>query len=131
MWVVKEFRFEAAHRLPNYQGKCERLHGHSWKVQVTLEAAVNPTDGMAIDFLEIQRVMRERCLETLDHSYLNDLMPHPSAENVALWIWQQIKPLLPLIEVRVWETEDAFVVYRGPVFEQGISLHTTILKIAV
>lgn len=117
MLICKTFSFEAAHRLPNYNGKCERLHGHSWKTQITVAAAVNPADGMAIDFLEIQKIMQERCLETLDHSFLNDFLEHPSAENVAIWIWQQIADLLPLSEVKVWETEDAFVVYRGPQHE--------------
>ena len=131
MLVVKEIRFEAAHRLPNYQGKCEHLHGHSWRFQLTVEAAVNPADGMAIDFLEIQQVVKDRCLETLDHSYLNDYIEHPSAENVALWIWEKVADDLPIKEVKVWETDDAFVVYAGPAAELHaspwhslVSLHT-------
>ena len=61
--------------------------------------------------------MQEKCIEILDHSYLNDYIEHPSAENIALWIWQQVAQLLPIKEIKVWETDDAFVTYRGPAFE--------------
>lgn len=126
MLVSKEFKFEAAHRLPNYRGKCEKLHGHSWKVLLTVEAAVNPADGLAIDFLEIQRVVHQKCIDVLDHSYLNDFMEHPSAENVARWIWEQVADALPVKEIKVWETEDALVTYRGPEAEESMRLWSSL-----
>lgn len=111
MLVSREFEFEAAHRLEDYQGECETLHGHTWKVRVTLSAPVGD-DGLAYDFLRLERIVREKVIARLDHSYLNDIVRPPSAERVAVWTWEQLTDL-PLREVRIWETKDCSVAYDG------------------
>jgi len=109
--VSREFRFEAAHRLRDHGGGCEALHGHTWTLRVTVQAPVRE-DGLAFDFLLLEEEVRARVLARMDHSYLNDLLPSPSAENVARWAWKALAHL-PLAEIRVWETPDSFVAYDG------------------
>ncbi len=116
--VTKEFTFDAAHQLPNYDGKCERLHGHTWRLQVTVRAEVDPADGIAFDFVELKRVVGDRVVSELDHAYLNDLLPHPSAENLCLWVWNRCRDL-PLHEVRCWETPTSFATLRADLQEGG------------
>ncbi|MFH1276918.1 MAG: 6-carboxytetrahydropterin synthase QueD [Candidatus Eisenbacteria bacterium] len=111
MRVSRDFRFEAAHRLENYGGKCEALHGHSWRLRVTVDAPVGE-NGLAFDFVELERIVREKVLALLDHSYLNDHLSPPSAERVALWVWDRLADL-PLAEIRVWETPECVVTYDG------------------
>lgn len=115
--LVREFSFEAAHRLPGApEGhKCTRLHGHSFRVQVVCEGEIDPTTGWLIDFGEIKRVF-EPLLSRLDHRYLNDIegLENPTAENIARWIWQRLKPELPVLtQVNLAETCSARCEYRG------------------
>ncbi|WP_036225606.1 6-carboxytetrahydropterin synthase QueD [Mesoaciditoga lauensis] len=117
IFVSKEFKFDAAHNLIKYHGKCEKLHGHTYKLRVTLNGKPNE-EGMVYDFVELKRIVNERVISKLDHSYINDLIEQPTAENIAVWIWEQLSEILKgknhaLYEVRVWETETAFVTYRG------------------
>ncbi|MFN0205990.1 MAG: 6-carboxytetrahydropterin synthase QueD [Planctomycetota bacterium] len=107
MKVTKEFVFDAAHYLPNYEGKCERLHGHTWKLHVTVEAPVNTADGLAYDFVKLKNLTMDRVVNRLDHQVVNDVVTNPSAELIALWIWHQLRDL-PLFEVKVWETPTSF-----------------------
>lgn len=109
--VSREFTFAGAHRLPGYDGKCERLHGHTWRLRVTVAAAVG-ANGIAFDFKELGRAVEEEVLSVLDHADLNTVMPQPSAECIAQWVWKRLVKL-PLAEVRVWESEHSFVTYRG------------------
>lgn len=113
MRVTHEFRFEAAHHLPRHPGKCRNPHGHSWRCRVTVEGRVNPSDGMAFDFLELQAAVRERILGRTEHKNLNDLLSNPTAELLAIWIWDQLREL-PLQEVQLYETADCWVTYGGP-----------------
>ncbi|MCR5346433.1 MAG: 6-carboxytetrahydropterin synthase QueD [Fretibacterium sp.] len=108
MLLRKEFTFDAAHNLVHYHGKCEKLHGHTYRVAVILEGMPDE-EGMIMDFCELAGAVRERVLSRLDHSYLNDIIPQPTAENIALWIGAQLRPALTcpnvhLHEVWVWET---------------------------
>ncbi|MBI4617831.1 MAG: 6-carboxytetrahydropterin synthase [Planctomycetes bacterium] len=112
MRVTKEFTFEAAHGLASYRGKPEPLHGHTWRLAVTLEGPLDE-EGMVYDFLELDRIVRERVLSHLDHSNLNDLLPQSSAERLAIWIWERLADL-PLAEIKVWETASGYVTYTGP-----------------
>ncbi len=107
MKVTKEFVFDAAHYLPNYEGKCERLHGHTWKLHVTVKAPVDRASGLAFDFVALKRKAMERVVDRLDHQVVNDVVPNPSAENIALWVWHQLREL-PLDTVTVWETPTSF-----------------------
>lgn len=112
MQVSKEFTFDAAHFLTKYHGKCENLHGHTYRLRVTVEGEIQE-DGMVVDFLEVKALVKEKILGKFDHRNLNDFFENPTAEFVAKYIWDELKPALNLCEVRLWETENSFVTYRG------------------
>ena len=114
MRLRKEFTFDAAHNLVHYHGKCEKLHGHTYRLAVVLDGTPDE-EGMIFDFCELAALVRERVLSRLDHSYINDLLPQPTAENIALWIWDQLAgpltlPNCRLAEVWVWETATSGVI---------------------
>jgi len=115
--IRKQFRFEAAHVLPDHPGKCARLHGHSYRLDVALAGPLHaggPARGMVTDFEEVSAIVRPRVLERLDHSSLNDIIENPTAERIALWVWAELTDHLPLlVEVVVWETQTACAVVRG------------------
>lgn len=98
--ISREFTFEAAHRLPHVPAghKCARLHGHSFRVELICEGAIDPVRGWLLDFAEIKQVMAP-CLEQLDHRCLNEVsgLENPTAEYLAIWLWRRIKPQLPLL----------------------------------
>jgi 6-pyruvoyltetrahydropterin/6-carboxytetrahydropterin synthase len=115
--LVHEFRFEAAHRLPNVpEGhKCARLHGHSFKIELGIAGEVNPHTGWLIDFSVLQDLWAP-IHDALDHRYLNEIegLSNPTSEVLAKWIWDRIKPKLPeLDQVTLWETCEARCEYRG------------------
>ena len=115
--LVHEFRFEAAHRLPRVPAghKCQRLHGHSYKIEVGVAGPVNEETGWLIDFGEIYKLW-EPLYAQLDHNYLNDIpgLENPTSEVLARWIWTKLKPSLPqLVRVTVFETCDARCEYEG------------------
>ena len=114
MRVSKRFRFEAAHRLPRYEGPCFHLHGHSYELHVTLEMPIDPETGMTVDFFRLETAVREKVLDRLDHRSVNDTLENPTAENITLWIWEQLKSQFPqLVEVKLYETPDSSVTYTG------------------
>lgn len=118
MDLYKRFTLEAAHRLPNVpEGhKCARLHGHSFGIELHVEGEVDPRTGWVLDFAEIKRAFAP-IYARLDHHYLNDIpgLENPTSEVLAMWIWDQLKPILPqLSEVAVHETCTAGCRYRGP-----------------
>lgn len=111
--------FSAAHRLRNYNGKCEQLHGHNYKVQVCARAPEVGKGGMVIDFGELKRAAAE-VLDTLDHRYLNEIEPfdstEPSAENIARHLFDEIARHLDaegdnLYSVTVWESDGSRATY--------------------
>ncbi len=117
MELFKEFKFEAAHRLPNVpEGhQCSRLHGHSFQVALHVEGPVDETLGWVIDFSDVKQAFKP-FLAMLDHNYLNEIegLENPTSENIARWIWNQVKPRLPLLsQVVVRETCTSGCVYRG------------------
>ena len=92
--------FDAAHFLPNYDGDCSRMHGHTWKVEIWLEGCVNSQNGMVLDFRYMQRV-----LDDYDHALLNEIVSPPTAENIAT----RLKRELPLAyRIRVWESDHSY-----------------------
>ena len=116
MLVTKHFQFDSAHNLPNYHGKCERLHGHTYLLQVTIEAPIDPDSGMALDFAILGEIVEREVVSVLDHQYLNEMIPVSSAENVTLWIWKKLEGKLPrakLHEIKLHETPSSSVTYRG------------------
>jgi 6-pyruvoyltetrahydropterin/6-carboxytetrahydropterin synthase len=150
MFITREFSFDAAHFLSNYYGKCERMHGHTYKLQVTLEGDV-AENGMVMDFVVLKRIVKKQVLDLVDHQLLNDVLDNPSAERLVMWMWErlvnlpmllqeevndpnlaeEIKVLLQkgdapvkisleefgkklrLVELKLWETPNAWVTYHG------------------
>ena len=117
MDIFKEFRFEAAHRLPNTpEGhKCRRLHGHSFRVEVHLKGKVEAETGWVRDFADISTAF-EPLHKLLDHQFLNEVegLQNPTSENVARWIWRRLKTPLPeLSSIVVRETCTSGCVYSG------------------
>lgn len=115
--LFKEFQFEAAHYLPNVPAghKCGRLHGHSFLVRLEITGEVDAHTGWVMDFAELKAAFKP-LYNRLDHYYLNDIpgLENPTSEVLAKWIWDQMKPQLPLLSaVMIKETCTAGCVYRG------------------
>ncbi|MCX7695911.1 MAG: 6-carboxytetrahydropterin synthase QueD [Caloramator sp.] len=116
MILIKEFEFDAAHNLIHYHGKCERLHGHTYKLVVKLEGEPD-SEGMVFDFVELKKIVKERVIDKFDHAYLNEIIEQPTAENIAIYVWDELYDVLKrdncrLYEVEVWETKTSGIVYR-------------------
>jgi 6-pyruvoyltetrahydropterin/6-carboxytetrahydropterin synthase len=109
--VGRQWTFEAAHNLLSYQGGPEPLHGHSYRLEVTLDCPVGE-DGLAFDFVELDRIVRERVLAKLHDAYINDVVDPSTTECIAIWIWGRLQGL-PLYEVKVWEGPNGFAAHRG------------------
>lgn len=111
--------FAAAHFLRGYQGKCERLHGHNYRVEVTVSGEKLDSIGMLCDFVVIKRELR-KLLERLDHYFLNEVPPfdeiNTTAENLAHYIWMEMQKALGagvnVSQARVWETDTCVATYR-------------------
>lgn len=121
MYEIKvNAEFEAAHRIVGHPGKCDRLHGHSWKVEAIVRGRVLDELGMLVDFKVVKGALNE-ILDTMDHQYLNDLEPfqdaNPTAERLASHIYGILKTHEAgwadgkLHAVRVWESPRASVTY--------------------
>lgn len=115
--LVREFRFEAAHRLPQVPAghKCSRLHGHSFQVDVSVFGPVDPTTGWFLDYEVVDGAFHP-LLDLLDHHYLNEVpgLENPTSEILAHWVWTRLKPVLPSLErITVHETCDARCEYEG------------------
>ncbi len=102
--------------LPNHPGKCARLHGHSYRLDVMLEGPLQqggPAAGMVEDFEVVSRIVKEAVVSKLDHRSLNELIENPTAENIVVWVWERLSQQLPgLAELTLWETRKACVVLR-------------------
>jgi len=115
--LIREYRFESAHRLPRVpEGhKCARLHGHSFKVEVAVRGSVDEQTGWFIDYGDLDELWRP-IGEQLDHHYLNEIpgLENPTSEVLAAWLWRRLSPALPgLARVTVHETCDARCDYEG------------------
>lgn len=115
--LTKRFNFEAAHDLPTFpEGhKCRRLHGHSFRFDVVVEGDVDPARGYLIDYGEIKKVVNP-IVQRLDHYYLNEIegLENPTSEVLAKWLYDRIKPDLPLLSsIIVYETCTSVCEYRG------------------
>lgn len=126
VYVTKEFRFEAAHHLPRYEGPCANLHGHSYKLQVTVSGEVSnlsnqdsAVDYMVIDFKYLKSIVENCIVKQCDHANLNDLYEVPTAEAMVIEMFYTIDHHLPadlrLESVKLWETETSFAEYRGEI----------------
>lgn len=137
--ISRRFTFEAAHRLEHHEGKCSRLHGHSYKLEVEVGRdnllIIGPEHGMVMDFARLEKIVNTTVVERLDHSFLRtDETPQAlvavlrieevyplsikasTAELIVEWCAGQIKPFLPegvvLTRLRLWETEKAYAEWR-------------------
>jgi 6-pyruvoyltetrahydropterin/6-carboxytetrahydropterin synthase len=117
--LMIETQFSSAHQLRGYKGKCENLHGHNWRVQVTVSADKLDDIGIVIDFHELKDITGE-VISSLDHAFLNEIFPfteiNPSSENIAKWIYESIRKKLDqdqcnISSVTVWENETASATY--------------------
>jgi 6-pyruvoyltetrahydropterin/6-carboxytetrahydropterin synthase len=120
--VSVEQTFAAGHALRNYRGACENVHGHNFKIQVTIEGQELDQTGMLVDFLDVKQSMRD-VIARLDHRFLNDVPPfdvkNPSAENIAEYFYEELTSGLMsnpvpvrVREVKVWETDIQSATYR-------------------
>lgn len=118
--VSIDYSFSAGHALRGYKGKCENVHGHNYKVRVTVEGEELDSIGLLVDFVDLRRAVKA-IVERLDHRFLNDLPPfdqlNPSAENIARYFCQELQPDVNrngvrLQSVAVWETDSSFAIYR-------------------
>src|SRR3954467_4277575 len=115
--LTKQFTFEAAHSLPNVPAghKCGRLHGHSFRVEVSVRGPVDPSTGWLMDFGDLKEKFRP-LEEQLDHRYLNEVpgLENSTSENIARWIWQRLILDVPVLaSITVHETCTSRCVYRG------------------
>lgn len=122
--VSVEETFAAGHALRHYKGKCERVHGHNYRVLVTLEGDTLDETGLLADFAELKKLLRS-AIAYLDHQFINDLPPfdviNPSAENMAKYFFDELqkgiaaglaKVPVRVAAVKVWETDTAAATYR-------------------
>ncbi|MBI5491764.1 MAG: 6-carboxytetrahydropterin synthase QueD [Deltaproteobacteria bacterium] len=117
-----EASFSSAHNLRGYEGACENLHGHNWRVELSVSAQRLSDTGMAVDFKRL-KTEAKRVIERLDHKYLNEVPPfdreNATAENIARYIHGELKKSLndgniKVKKVRVWESDDASASYCEP-----------------
>ena len=116
--VTKRFTFEACHFLPHYKGACHNLHGHSYELEVTLSGSVIKDEedekcGMILDFKDLKATVNSLIVDGLDHSNLNDTFPNPTAEIMAITIFDILdsafsKKGLTVERIKLWETRDSY-----------------------
>ena len=117
--VSVEQTFAAGHALRGYRGKCENVHGHNYRVQLTIVGPDLDAIGLLVDFVEVKSLIHS-VVDRLDHRFINDLPPfdivNPSAENLAKYFYDEISENLArpvrLSEVKIWETDITSATYR-------------------
>ena len=127
VYITKRFTFEACHHLHNYNGKCANVHGHSYKLEVTVSAEKNftmghssPYNNMVIDFSTLKSIVNAEVVNKYDHQDLNEFFAMPTAESMVVEMFEDIRSKLNdmfdfvrLEEVKLWETEDSYASFRG------------------
>jgi 6-pyruvoyltetrahydropterin/6-carboxytetrahydropterin synthase len=117
--LMVESHFSSAHQLRGYKGKCEAMHGHNWRVQVSVSADKLNDIGLAMDFHDLKAIVQD-IISSLDHSLLNEVFPfteiNPSSENIGKWIYDSVNKKLEnsgcnVSSVTVWESETASATY--------------------
>jgi 6-pyruvoyltetrahydropterin/6-carboxytetrahydropterin synthase len=119
--VSVEQTFAAGHALRNYKGKCENVHGHNYRVRITMQGDQLDSTGLLVDFLDVKSLIGG-VVDYLDHQFINDLPPfdelNPSAENIAKYFYDRVsgglKNEVPVrvSEITIWETDTSSAVYR-------------------
>lgn len=110
--VTKEFKFDSAHYLKGYSGKCANLHGHTWRLAVTIQGRFLNNLGMLMDFKRLKEIVENIVIDYLDHKVLNDILEfNPTAENISKYIfklleeamWEESKGNVHVVNIRLWE----------------------------
>lgn len=117
MILIKEFKFDTAHNVIKCRGKCEILHGNTYKLVVKLKGEPD-AEGIIFDFLELKKIVYENVIKNLDHANINEIIEQPTAENIAKYAWNRLEKRLNtegcrLYEIEVWETKSSGVIYYG------------------
>lgn len=117
MEIYKEFAFDSAHFLPNVpEGhKCKNIHGHTYHLRVYVQGIPDEQLGWIIDFKVLKDLVMP-LVDRLDHTLMNDVdgLENPTAENITIWFWNRLKPLLPsLSRIELKETPTTGVIYSG------------------
>lgn len=107
MKITKIFTFDSAHRLPWHKGKCFDLHGHTYKLEVTVEGPLDK-NGIVIDFGDLKKIVKKEILDKYDHKYLNDFWKNPTAENIVQAFYDVLRKDLKIARLRLWETPNSY-----------------------
>jgi len=115
--IYKDFVFDSAHFLPQVEEghPCRRMHGHTYRMRIWLSGEPDPIKGWLVDFGDVKRIVNP-LVSQMDHHVLNDIpgLYNPTAENISVWVWQKLKPLLPSLSlVEIHETPTSGVCYEG------------------
>lgn len=112
--ISKIFTFDSAHCLKGYKGKCKNVHGHTFKLEVTVKGDVD-NSGLVMDFSKLSSMVKKEIISYLDHKYLNEIFDfNATCENIGLWIWEKLCNKVEqhdcvLQQIRLWETQTSFV----------------------
>jgi 6-pyruvoyltetrahydropterin/6-carboxytetrahydropterin synthase len=112
--ITKVFTFDSAHHLKDYEGKCKNIHGHTYKLEVTVKG-VPDNNGLVMDFHDLNDIMEDEILSKIDHRYLNELFEfNPTCEMIGLWIWDEaakrmVKAGCTLEKLILWETPTSYI----------------------
>lgn len=117
MTIFRQFSFDSAHYLPNVPTghKCRNMHGHTYQLTVYINGPLDPDGGWVMDFSIVKEIVGN-ALTRIDHKLLNEVegLDNPTCENLAIWLWKTIKPVMPLLdEIRLNETPASGVIYKG------------------
>ena len=117
MLIFKEFTFDSAHFLPHVPDghKCKEMHGHTYRLRVWIEGNPDPVIGWVMDFAGLKKIIKP-VIDKIDHTVLNNIegLENPTCEHIAIWIWDNIKPLVPaLAKIELHETPTSGVIYEG------------------
>lgn len=105
-------KFDSAHYLPKYDGRCKNLHGHCWSIEVYFQYEDNAKDGMCEDFVILKKEIK-KITDKLDHSLLNETVINPTAENLCKYMFKELKKTgLPVHSIKTWETEKSCCIYK-------------------
>ena len=108
--VTKIFTFPSSHMLPEHERKCKFVHGHTYKLEVSVRRRIHPRTGFVVDFGDLGRIVKENVIELWDHEYINRYIEMPTSENMIYWIWEQLSlDLKGLHKLVLWESEETCV----------------------
>jgi len=111
--VARTFTFDSAHQLPWHSGKCRNLHGHTYRLEVTVTGPLNE-DGIVMDFADLASVVRSTIVQRYDHQFLNDHFDNPTAEVLATSFFKELEAAgLAITRLTLWETMNSYAIVEG------------------